>query len=109
MSAVDVLLASHHQIAEENLALQEQVRDMVSYLETISVAQAAMAAQLEVLAAGRDTEGSQGRRRGQEGGRGGQGGGQGSGLGGKVGSNSDSKLSSVPDDLSGDPIELEGP
>jgi hypothetical protein len=106
MSAVDVLLASHHQMAEENLALQEQVGDIVSYLETISVAQAAIAAQLEVLAARRDTEGSQGGRSGRGGGRRGQGGGQGSSLGGKVGGDSDSELSSVPKNLSGDPIEL---
>jgi hypothetical protein len=99
MLAVDVLLASYYWMAEENLALWEQVGDMVSYLEAILVAQAAMAAQLEVLAAGKDTEGSWG-------GRGGRGGGQGGGLSGKVGGDSDSELSSVPDDLSGDPMEL---
>jgi hypothetical protein len=82
---------------------------MVSYLETILVAQAAIAAQLEVLAARRDMEGSRGGRSGRGGGRGGRGGGQGGGLGGKVGGDSDSELSSVPDDLLGDPIELGGP
>ncbi len=106
MSAVDVLLASHHRMAEENLALREQVGDMVSYMEAMSAAQTAMAAQLEVLVAGRDTEGSRGGRGGRGGGRGGRGGGQGGGLGAKVGGESDSDLSSVPDDLSGDPMEL---
>ena len=58
MSAVDLLLASHYRMAEENLALREQVGEMVSYMEAMSEAQEAMAAQLAVLVAGRDTEGS---------------------------------------------------
>jgi hypothetical protein len=54
----------------------------------------------------RDTEGSRGGRGGRGGGRGGRGGGQGGSLGGKVGGESDSDLLLVPDNLSGDLIEL---
>lgn len=106
MSAVDLLLASHYRMAEENLALREQVGEMVSYMEAMSEAQEAMAAQLAVLVAGRDTEGSRGGRGGRRGGRGGRGGGQGGGLGGTVGGGSESDLSSVPDNLSGDEMEF---
>ncbi|KAF1922376.1 uncharacterized protein M421DRAFT_78461 [Didymella exigua CBS 183.55] len=103
---VDVLLADYYRVAEENRVLQVQMADLAAAVEKVAGAQVELTKALQGLVEG----GSRGGKR-QRGGRGGRpSGGRGNrydgGLRGEVGAESDSELSDVPHELSGDEMNL---